>query len=588
MWSSRELAIIRLVRKRSVAVALFVLTAAVAAAKDTHEPDAQGSPAAGKTPAPPPMVDDPIDVLYRRSLLMDETGEPVATIRLMEGQTTIRVRVPSGRLAITPRSAPDEPVRRIKAPSGTTVVLSLIEHSPGAVLRFPIVAELPAGMISHAAVVEEVARWRNRGHEVRLETVGSVFGLGGEVLDNRRVLVLLDGPGSIGWAREAAEEASSYLMQSPVFHEVRTERPSASIGVSDSEGSVLAVADGHVLIEVRGGEVVEVLGVEHSVGYARHGREDRLFEGSLHVVVDDLGLSLVNEVAVEKMLRGIVPAETYASAHIEALKAQAVATRTDILAKVGVRHQADPALICAETHCQVYRGVGAAVGTTDDAILSTAGEVLVGDGGRLIDAVYSAMCGGHTESNETVWGTPPDPVLRGRLDLPVEGKWLRFAAGIGEAELEKWLAEDPPSWCRLASVGSNSRHRWTRSFTAEQIDGLVSSLGVGSIRAIEPLGRGVSGRVRGVRVTGTGGEAVVRRELPVRRLFDNLPSGMFVVRVEEDEKGLPVSFVFEGGGWGHGVGMCQTGAIGMAEHGHAYRSILRHYYNGAEVQSICR
>ena len=71
------------------------------------------------------------------------------------------------------------------------------------------------------------------------------------------------------------------------------------------------------------------------------------------------------------------------------------------------------------------------------------------------------------------------------------------------------------------------------------------------------LSRGVSGRVRVIRVVGTQGELTVQREWPIRQLFGNLRSGMFVLEIETDDDQMPVAFHFRGGGWGHGVGMCQ-------------------------------
>jgi SpoIID/LytB domain protein len=72
----------------------------------------------------------------------------------------------------------------------------------------------------------------------------------------------------------------------------------------------------------------------------------------------------------------------------------------------------------------------------------------------------------------------------------------------------------------------------------------------------------------------------------VRRLFSNLNSGMFVLDVKKDDDGFVESLTFTGGGWGHGVGMCQMGAIGRAEAGHSFSRILGHYYGGAVVERI--
>ncbi len=81
-------------------------------------------------------------------------------------------------------------------------------------------------------------------------------------------------------------------------------------------------------------------------------------------------------------------------------------------------------------------------------------------------------------------------------------------------------------------------------------------------------------------VEGLAGRAEVQGELRIRRLLGNLPSAMFVV--ERDGDGV----VLHGGGWGHGAGLCQWGAVGRAEAGQGYREILRAYFGGAEVARI--
>ena len=87
-------------------------------------------------------------------------------------------------------------------------------------------------------------------------------------------------------------------------------------------------------------------------------------------------------------------------------------------------------------------------------------------------------------------------------------------------------------------------------------------------------------------MSGDAGANQVRGELNIRRKFDNLKSAMFIVEPARDSAGKVSEWVFKGGGWGHGVGMCQLGAIGRAERGQSYREILRHYFNGAEVVKI--
>ena len=117
--------------------------------------------------------------------------------------------------------------------------------------------------------------------------------------------------------------------------------------------------------------------------------------------------------------------------------------------------------------------------------------------------------------------------------------------------------------------------RWRRTFTQREVDEICASLGVGTVQTLAVEGRGVSGRARALRIAGSRASARVYGELQIRRLFRNLNSGMFVV--ERSGSG----WTFVGGGWGHGSGMCQTGAIGRAQRGATYRDILAWYYSGA-------
>jgi SpoIID/LytB domain protein len=265
---------------------------------------------------------------------------------------------------------------------------------------------------------------------------------------------------------------------------------------------------------------------------------------------------------------------------MEAIKAQAVVARGEVFAKIGTRHFLDPYLLCASTHCQVYAGVGAEHPRTSRAVRSTKGELLFRDS-CLVDSVYSASCGGHTEDNDAVWSDPPKKSLRGRPDMPPEAakKFIPL-----KTHLSEWLRSSPPAWCSLSTHNKPGLFRWQRIIPSVEMDKLIAKQKpIGQVMAIQILDRGVSGRVKAIRVVGSEGDLVVQREWPIRQLLGMLKSGMFEVGIELDADQMPTNFHFIGGGWGHGAGMCQLGAIGMAEHNHDYHQILSHYYNGAKV-----
>jgi SpoIID/LytB domain protein len=197
----------------------------------------------------------------------------------------------------------------------------------------------------------------------------------------------------------------------------------------------------------------------------------------------------------------------------------------------------------------------------------------------LADTVYSANCGGHTENSENVWpDMPAHASLRGHRDSAVKND--AFSKGITEENVIRFINEPPPSYCGQARIGVTDRHRWTVTRTQAELDKLLSKFGLGQVRAIAILERGVSGRARAVRVTGTVRSEVIRGELRIRQTFGGLRSSLFVVQV--DASGA----TFRGAGFGHGVGLCQTGAVGMAEAGKTYKEILQHYYPGTVLRKL--
>lgn len=504
-------------------------------------------------------------------------GEPRVPVRLMEGRNEVTFS-PRGRMRLR-FGGPDE--KMLDAAAGTRWTVRVTQGSPAVLSARVQLAEFR--MADRTGLQAALESWREKGLAVRAQVLGSVYGIAGKVIDNRRTLLLVDEvltPDAAG--RKQAELLRSHGVQTTLFEEVRT--PSKAIlEVRDEAGVVVGMAQDRLDAETPDGAGFDVRQVEYGVGYDFHGFEDRTFRGALQLVVDRSGrLAVVNVVPLEDLLKGLVPAEIFARAHSEALKAQAVTARGEVLAKVGIKHLADPYLLCSEQHCAVYRGRTGEAASTTAAVEATRGEGLFSEDGRLVDSVYSAVCGGHTEDNDVVWGGPPDPSLRGRPDVigPVGAHPL-------PASLERWLTTaNLPAACRLSSFAQPSKFRWEKRFTAEQVDTRLKHLGVGRVQALALTDRGVSGRAAVLTVSGDKGATQVRGELNIRRLFGMLNSSMAVVEAERDAEGRLTGWLFRGGGWGHGVGMCQTGAIGRAEAGQRYQDILRHYFNGAAVAPI--
>jgi SpoIID/LytB domain protein len=524
--------------------------------------------------APPPG--DPLELLYSRRLSFDR-GQPLVTVRVVEGRSEAALR-PLGPCALFVRGTDGQRRAAGLAQKGR-VTLRLLEGTPGVGATWVELEQLR--FEDKAGVQRAREAWAAKGIQVRVATVGQAYGIAGHVVDTRRYSILAEGDATAASAQRQAAEIEKKFGVRTQLHRELAHRPRGRIAIVDSAGRQIAVGDSAVELRAPSGITVE--GVEYGMGYSFHGFEERIYPGRLFGTVDAEGkLAIVAALPMERLAKGVVPSEIFPKAHIEALKAQAVTARSEVLAKIGARHLGDPYLLCAEQHCQVYKGVAAEEAGPDRAVDGTRGEALFSQQDRLVDSVYSAVCGGFTEDNDAVWGGPADPSLRGRPDFPQAAKGMApFLHGIGAALVGRFVEMNPvPSYCALSGLARPDKVRWRRTFTQAEVDAACAGLGVGSVQALAVEGRGISGRARALRVHGDQSVARVYGELPIRRLFQNLNSGMFVVEKQGAE------WVFTGGGWGHGSGMCQTGAIGRAERGATYRAILGWYYSGARPVRI--
>jgi stage II sporulation protein D len=193
---------------------------------------------------------------------------------------------------------------------------------------------------------------------------------------------------------------------------------------------------------------------------------------------------------------------------------------------------------------------------------------------------------GRVERSWSVGEPRPDVLVRlagrwhrvGKIEL-LPGDELSWIADAGD---ERLLAVAVPERSGVADDRFGSLYRWERVRTRRELEkGLAEVAPVGRLRDLEVLERGVSGRVHRLRIRGTGGEAIVEG-FRIRRAL-GLPETLFTLEKQRQEDGLLRRVIFSGRGWGHGVGLCQIGAYGMALRGKTYRQILSHYYTGAEL-----
>jgi len=353
---------------------------------------------------------------------------------------------------------------------------------------------------------------------------------------------------------------------------------SQSWSVAPSEAVVLQLAAGGLVLE-RGGAVerlpqVSELWLEPAARPAGDGADFQLqqrgYRGRLQLLVGGSAVRAINHVPLEAYLPSVVGSEMPASWPQAALRAQAVAARTYALRQ---RKPAAPFDVSATVSSQVYKGVDAETPSTREAVASTRGQVLL-YGSSLANAVFHSSAGGSTENSGDLWS-----------------QQLPYLVSV-------------PDFDQHSPV-----HAWEQRLEPEQLQKAFGE--IGGAQRIEVLATTGSGRVRQARVIGPAGTLVltgaqlrsrlglkstlVRFEVLAPELaalppsLPALPPLSSQPQPSDPEAAPPVqvpppSLLAIGRGYGHGVGMSQWGAHGLAQRGQSYDQILRHYYRGTELR----
>ncbi|MBW4513685.1 MAG: SpoIID/LytB domain-containing protein [Timaviella obliquedivisa GSE-PSE-MK23-08B] len=353
--------------------------------------------------------------------------------------------------------------------------------------------------------------------------------------------------------------------------------------------------------------------VEVTFNHEDHGR--RVYGGDLKLQPNAYGTyTLVNQVPIETYLRGVVPNEIGASAPPTAIEAQAILARTYALRNLR-RFAIDNYQMCADTQCQVYYGLSGSAPESDRAIAATAGQVLTYQN-ELVDALYSSTTGGVTAPFSNVWNGADRPYLQAVVDS-AENVWDLSAKPLtDEANFRAFIAEK-----KGFNEASWDYFRWrTNSTLAELSQDLRSYLqskqspleDFTKIQDIKVLERSPAGRVQQMSVTTDKGVIQLEKD-EILRAFYAPSSTLFYLDpiYEVSTKALKApkiigtapqkqvsrpaiqaapkvlkGYAFVGGGFGHGVGMSQTGAYHLGDLGWSSSRILSFYYPGTQLQNL--
>lgn len=319
--------------------------------------------------------------------------------------------------------------------------------------------------------------------------------------------------------------------------------------------------------------------------------DNKKFRGCIMIKNASNGnMTIINRLTLTEYLYGVLPKEMPYTAHIEALKAQAVAARNYTVININ-RHSNEGFDVCASTHCQVYGGYSSEKQSCNDAVNATRDMILLHNG-RPISAFYHSHSGGHTENIENIWQSP-----------------IAYLKGV----------KDP----------YGEPYRWEVSYTAQELSKALEIKGyhVGEILDVYIDDISEFGSVQTLVIKGSQGDVVLKKN-DIRKVLGyttirSLKFGIYkdhALCIKSDElmqnqevenisiingdgeikkvtngeqimisNGLEMSpfkkqkesssaYYFKGNGYGHSIGMSQRGAMAMAESGFTFEEILKHYY----------
>jgi len=390
-------------------------------------------------------------------------------------------------------------------------------------------------------------------------------------------------------------------------------------GLVDSSGKAI-IRQKEILLAAVGKASFSVSNVKIGIDFHWQREQEQTFRGDLFLrAVSGSSFNLINEILLENYLESVISSEMSATAPPEFLKAQAVVARSWLMAMLDKKQEPRQGSIiktedeitawqdvndhngfdvCADDHCQRYQGITRIIsGNVHEAIKSTRGTFLLHEG-KVCDARYYKSCGGQTEIFSTAWEDKNPAYLKSIRDSSEQHPPV-----CSEIEAEKWLHNRPESFCNTTDKELLKKilpafdqetpdfYRWRIVYKRQELEDIIkrkSGIDFGELKDLIPLERGPSGRIYRLKIEGSRKTMIVGKELEIRRWLSpsHLLSSAFVVTKTKAADGSVDTFILDGGGWGHGVGMCQIGAAVMAGRGFKAEEILAHYFTGAQLKKL--
>ena len=315
---------------------------------------------------------------------------------------------------------------------------------------------------------------------------------------------------------------------------------------------------------------------------------DRQYRGYIELYPDGgRGIGVVNVIESELYLLGVVPSEVAPQWPYESLKAQAVIARTQVLIRRarGGQHKADGYHLCDGQHCQAYKGKSNEANTTSRAVVETEGWILTYHG-RPAYTFYHSNCGGWIQASKEVTGWGDSPYLVTKPDIAPDKR----QEPLDPWEAHLWLTGNPQANCNYPGRVRASEFRWLKIIRHKDMSFRVNrDYAVGELVDVIPLRRSPSGNVNSLKLVGKKKSVTVTREHLIRNIlgFSSLKSTLFEIEINRFKNGKVRNYWIYGGGWGHAIGLCQSGAAGLAgKYDMAYKDILEFYFPGTSLRRI--
>lgn len=357
-----------------------------------------------------------------------------------------------------------------------------------------------------------------------------------------------------------------------------------SIEIYDNNGNIIVKSEKPIILSYKDNtSTTAIFDLISSAGYYFANTQTRYYRGNIEFIPkNDSKMTLVNELNLEEYLYSVVPSEMPAYWPEEALKAQAIAARTYALATMG-SYKGRGFDLLGSIASQAYTGIANEHDRTTKAVNDTANIVLYSKiTDNLLVTYFSANHGGYAEAGDVIWQHAIPNEHLAVSDLKENNKRKE---PLALHQLTQWIKSRPKTHSSWPGYHSSFAFRSSVWIDNEDLKiRITHNEDVENIQRIITRGRGISGRVTRVDVI-TSNAGVLSAKERLRSQLGGLRSNLFSLETIYTSNIHPQYFIFFTAGWGHGVGLDQSGAAGMASDGYTWQQIIKHYYPNSQAKN---